>query len=207
LKVILATHNKDKRKEISQVFTGLKLDILSLDTFPQVGEIIENGTTIEENALIKAREVYRITGYPAISDDTGLEVDALDGKPGIYAARYAGENCSYSDNVNKLIYVMKNISLIDRTATFHTVMAFVDGKTELVADGFVKGLINETPRGDGGFGYDPIFYYPEMDKTFAEMSLKEKGSISHRGNAIRHLKKKMKIYLSSKKQIFSKEHA
>ncbi len=207
MKVILATHNKDKRKELADSFADLGLNILSLDDFPQVGDIVEDGSTLEENALIKAREVYRLTGYPAISDDTGLEVDALDGNPGIYAARYAGENCSYSDNVNKLILEMKEVSKNKRSAKFKTVMAFVDGKSELVAKGEVKGEITETAKGVGGFGYDPVFYYPKLRKTFAEMSLIEKKSISHRGNAMRHLKEKLKTYLSIQNHSVSKEHA
>jgi len=207
LKVILATHNKDKRKELAESFADLGLEILSLDDFPQVGDIIEDGSTLEDNALIKAREVLRITGLPAISDDTGLEVDALNGEPGIYAARYAGENCSYSDNVNKLITEMTDVELQNRTAIFKTVMAFADGKTELVAEGIVKGQITDSPKGVGGFGYDPVFYYPEMGKTFAEMSLVEKGRISHRGNAMRNLKEKLKTYLKPQNLSFTKEHA
>ena len=187
MKVVIATHNRDKMKEIQGAISDLGWEVISLYDFPKIGEIEENGKTLEENALIKAREVFEKTGLPAISDDTGLEVDALDGAPGVYTARYAGENCSYSDNVNKMLKDMNKVPMPNRGATFKTVMVFKDENKELIVEGIVKGKISRESRGDDGFGYDPIFYVTEYDKTFAEMTMSEKNKISHRGNAINHL--------------------
>ena len=198
MKVVIATHNKDKLKELKKGFSTLTIDLVDLFSFPEVGEIIEDGKTLKENALIKAKAVYDITGLPAIADDTGLEVGALGGKPGVFTARFAGENCSYSDNVNKMLKVMKNIKKIDRGAIFKTVMAFYDGKEELFAEGFVKGIITENKKGLAGFGYDPIFYVVEEGKTFAEMTIEQKNIISHRGRAIKNLLPKLNLYFNTK---------
>ena len=198
MKVVIATHNKDKLKELKKGFSTLTIDLVDLFSFPEVGEIIEDGKTLKENALIKAKAVYDITGLPAIADDTGLEVDALGGKPGVFTARFAGENCSYSDNVNKMLKVMKNTKKTDRGAIFKTVMAFYDGKEELFAEGFVKGIITENKKGLAGFGYDPIFYVEEEGKTFAEMTIEKKNIISHRGRAIKNLLPKLNLYFNTK---------
>jgi len=188
MKIVIATHNKDKLKELRKGLSGINAEFVDLSAFPEIGEIIEDGDTLRENAFIKARYVYNITGLPAIADDTGLEVDALDGKPGVYTARFAGENCSYSDNVNKMLNVMENVKNENRTAKFKTVMAFVDSERELFSEGIVKGIIAKKIKGLGGFGYDPIFYVPEEGKTFAEMTLEMKNKISHRGRAVKALK-------------------
>ena len=140
-----------------------------------------------ENSLLKANTVHDLTGLPVIADDTGLEVNALDGSPGVFSARYAGEGCSYDDNINKLLNNMKSIPKSNRKASFITIMSYVDKNVELIAKGMVKGNITTAPKGVGGFGYDPVFYVPELDKTFAEITMKEKNKISHRGNAIREL--------------------
>ena len=196
MKIILATHNADKRNEMMAAVADLNIEILSLEDFPQVGEIIEDGHTLVENAKIKAKAVFDITGIPAISDDTGLLVDALDGAPGVYSARYAGEHATYSDNVNKLLDEMKDILAQNRGAQFQTSMVFLNNDTELMANGIVKGQITETPKGVGGFGYDPVFYMPEQEKTFAEMTIQEKNQISHRGIALRNLKEILHSYLN-----------
>ena len=198
MKVVIATHNKDKLKELKKGFSTLTIDLVDLFSFPEVGEIIEDGKTLKENALIKAKAVYDITGLPALADDTGLEVGALGGKPGVFTARFAGENCSYSDNVNKMLKVMKNIKKSERGAIFKTVMAFYDGKEELFAEGFVKGIITENKKGLAGFGYDPIFYVVEEGKTFAEMTIEQKNIISHRGRAIKNLLPKLNLYFNTK---------
>ena len=187
MKVVIATHNADKLEEIREGINNLGWEVVSLEEFPKIGEIEENGKTLEENALIKAREVFEKTGFPTISDDTGLEVDALDGAPGVYTARYAGENCSYDDNVNKLIKDMDKVPAANRGAEFKTVMVFKDKNKELIVEGVVKGKIAREARGEDGFGYDPIFYVEEYDKTFAEITMTEKNKISHRGNAIRNM--------------------
>jgi XTP/dITP diphosphohydrolase len=187
MKVVIATHNRDKMKEIQGAISDLGWEVISLYDFPKIEEIEENGKTLEENALIKAREVFKKTGIATISDDTGLEVEALDGAPGVYTARYAGEDCSYSDNVKKLLKDMNKIPMPNRGAKFKTVMVFKDKNKELIVEGIVKGKISRESKGDDGFGYDPIFYVTEYDKTFAEMTMSEKNKISHRGNAINHL--------------------
>tara|TARA_B100001142_G_scaffold313972_1_gene350993 strand:- start:3127 stop:3756 length:630 start_codon:yes stop_codon:yes gene_type:complete len=192
MKIVIATHNQDKLKEIQREINSFKWEVVSLDVFPEILEIVEDGKTLVENALIKAREVFEKTGLPTISDDTGLEVDALDGAPGVYTARYAGEDCSYEDNVNKMLKDMHKVPMPNRTAMFKTVMVFKDENEELIVEGVVKGIISRETRGEDGFGYDPIFYVPENNKTFAEMTMSEKNKISHRGNAIRNLINELK---------------
>ena len=200
MKLVIATHNQDKLKELHQGLDNLNIKLLTLNDFPSIGEIVENGKTLEENALIKAREVHRITSLPSISDDTGLEVDALGGQPGIFTARYAGQNCSYIDNINKMLKEMKNVPEKKRTASFITAMAYVDKHTELTAYGVVKGMIEKKIKSLGGFGYDPIFYVKEYKKTFSDMSIEEKNSVSHRGKAIRAIKSKLIVHLTLSKE-------
>ena len=202
MKIVLATHNRDKRIEIMNGLKPFNIDILSLNDFPEIGEIIEDGLTLEENAFIKAKTVYSLTGLPTIADDTGLEVKALNGNPGVHSARFAGENCSYSDNVNKIIKEMEKVSTSNRSATFKTCMVFVDNNMELSTEGVVEGYITKEPKGIGGFGYDPVFYVIEEGKTFAEMTISEKNIISHRGKAIRNLCKliESKINLTIKQE-------
>ena len=187
MEIVLATHNLDKCKELQKSFNNTNIKIYTLQDFPEIGDIIENGDTLKENAFIKSRTVYNLTKIPTVSDDTGLFVDVLNGEPGIFAARYAGEGCSYSDNVNKLLIEMKNIDISLRTATFKTVVTYVSKELELVAEGSVKGIITEKPKGNKGFGYDPIFYVTELNKTFAEMDIDEKQKISHRSRSINNL--------------------
>ena len=187
-KLVLATHNPDKKKEMKAAFGRQGLIVLSLDNFPEVGEIEETSATLLENSLLKARTVHRITGLPAIADDTGLEVDALDGAPGVFSARFAGENATYADNVNKLLLVMVSVAENVRTARFRTVASFVDGDRELWTEGVIEGEITREARGAGGFGFDPIFEVTQTGKTFAEMTVKEKNKISHRGLALRKMR-------------------
>ena len=189
MKIVLATHNHDKEIELQHSLRGLDVDICSLSEYPDIGDIEETGTTLLENSLLKAHTVHDRTGLPAIADDTGLEVDALDGAPGVYSARFAGLNATYDDNVNKLLSVMEDVSDDMRSARFRTVISFVDEIQELWTEGFIEGIITETPRGNMGFGYDPIFYVPRLEKTFAELSTDEKNKISHRGIALQKLRK------------------
>lgn len=192
MEIILATHNLDKCKELQESLKSPNIKILTLADFPEIGEIIEDGDTLEQNAFIKSRTVFNLTKIPTISDDTGLEVDALNGAPGIYSARYAGINASYNDNVNKMLKDLKNIEKKLRTATFKTVVTFVSNDLELVSEGSVKGFITEKPYGNSGFGYDPIFYVIEKNKTFSEMNINEKKECSHRGKAIAKLRQLFK---------------
>ena len=203
MKIVIATHNKDKLKELKSGFSDLDVKLLDLSSFPEIGEIIEDGDTLRKNAYIKAKTVLDITGLPAIADDTGLEVDFLNGKPGVYTARFAGENCTYQDNVNKILKVMKNVPKSERGAEFKTSMVFLDKKKELYSDGKVKGLISKKIKGLAGFGYDPLFYVLKEGKTFAEMSMERKNIISHRGLAIKALNSKLNSYLKT----FKKETA
>jgi|TARA_Y100000294_G_scaffold170882_1_gene183659 XTP/dITP diphosphohydrolase len=189
LKLILATHNKDKEKELQIILKNLPLEVLTLDQFPEIGEIEETGLTLLENAKIKAETVHRITHLPCLGDDTGLEVDALNGAPGVFSSRYAGENVSYGDNVKKLLKEMESTPSGKRSARFRTVMFYTDGKRELYSEGEIKGFITENPTGNNGFGYDPVFYIPEVKKTMAELKSDEKNKISHRGQAMRKLRK------------------
>tara|TARA_B110000263_G_scaffold201701_2_gene181211 strand:+ start:143 stop:733 length:591 start_codon:yes stop_codon:yes gene_type:complete len=189
MKIVLATHNHDKEIELQYSLQGLGVEICSLSEYPDIGEIEETGTTLLENSLLKAHTVHDRTGLPAIADDTGLEVDALDGAPGVYSARFAGAEATYEDNVNKLLSVMEDVSDDMRSARFRTVISFVDEIQELWTEGFIEGRITEDPRGNMGFGYDPVFYVPQLEKTFAELSTAEKNKISHRGLALQKLRK------------------
>ena len=187
MKIVLATHNEDKCAEMTAILDKLPIQLLSLENFPEIGEIEENGSSLEENALIKARTVHSITRLLSWADDTGLEVDALGGKPGVYSARYAGENCSYSDNVQKLLQKMENIPADKRIAHFKTAIALVGENMELVSEGVVEGMITTKPKGVGGFGYDSVFYVLDKNKTYSEMKMTEKNQISHRGKAIQNM--------------------
>ena len=190
--IVIATHNPDKKKEILIALRELGVNILFLDNFPEIGEIEETGSTLLENSLIKARTVSAITGKPAIADDTGLEVDALNGAPGIYSARYAGINVSYEDNVRKLLSEMSSTDMDSRTARFRTVVSFHSTNKELWTEGVIEGSITMGAIGTGGFGYDPVFKVEQTGKTFAEMTRREKNKIRHRGVALEKMCKLLK---------------
>jgi len=186
LQIVLATHNRGKMEEMAAILGHLPVELITLDTFPEIGDIPETGNTLKENAFIKAERVHRLTGLPALADDTGLEVDALNGAPGIYSARYAGADATFDDNCQKMLKELHGIPVEKRTARFRTVIAFVNGGQKEWVEGVAEGRIIEEKRGIGGFGYDPIFYYPPLRKTFAELDSVEKNSISHRGKALRN---------------------
>ena len=180
---ILATHNRDKIREVKNKL-GLDINLKTLDDFPDLPEVSEDKETLEGNALKKAKEIHEHTGLPAIADDTGLEVDALNGAPGVYSSRYAGENASYEDNVNKLLKELNGIKSEHRTARFRTSIAFVNAQESWTVQASVEGRILEVRRGSDGFGYDPVFYYEPLKKTFSELDLNIKNRISHRGKAL-----------------------
>jgi XTP/dITP diphosphohydrolase len=192
--LVLATHNIHKQTEMNFILSRLGVTVIGLDQFPEIKSIEETGTTLIENALIKARTVHEITGLPSLADDTGLEVDALNGAPGVYSARYAGENATFDDNVNKMLIALNGIPYDKRKARFRTVLAFVDSNSELSEDGVIEGRIINEARGKDGFGYDPIFQPERYDITFAEMTPEEKNRISHRARALEKMKKILKIY-------------
>ena len=186
MQIVLATHNRGKMKEMSSILAHLPVKLLTLDDFPQIGEIPETGETLKENAFIKAETVHQKTGLPALADDTGLEVVALDGAPGVHSSRYDGETATFEDNCRKMLQEMDGIPAEERTAQFHTVIAFVSDSGNEWTEGMVEGRILEKKQGDGGFGYDPLFYYPPLKKTFAELNSEQKNNISHRGKALRN---------------------
>lgn len=184
--LVLASGNKGKLAEFQRLLDGLDVQIHSMKEYPEIGEIVEDGSTFAENALIKARAVCKATGKPAMADDSGLAVDALNGAPGIYSARFAGEQRSDADNNAKVLQLMETVADADRTARFFCVIAIVlpDGR-EYTVEGTCEGTILHALRGEGGFGYDPLFYVESMNKTFAELTMEEKNRISHRGHANR----------------------
>lgn len=195
MKMIAATNNSHKLEEIKAILKGKEIEIKSLTEAGLDIEIEENGTTFAENALIKAREVFRLTGEAAIADDSGLEVDALQGQPGVKSARYSGETGADKDKKNneKLKKALKNIPDENRGARFCSVIAavFPDGR-EMTAEGFVYGKIGYKEKGEYGFGYDPLFIVDGYGRTMAELDSEEKNKISHRANALKEFVRKLK---------------
>jgi len=181
---VLATRNPDKRAELAALLGDLGIKIRSLADFPDAPEVVEDGDTCRANAVKKAVAIARHTGLPAVADDTGLEVEALGGRPGVHAARYAGERATYEDNWRKLIRELDGVPRQRRRARFITVaaVAMPSGKVE-VAEGILEGVIAEAPAGTQGFGYDPIFVVPQLGKTLAQLAPGEKNRISHRARA------------------------
>ena len=192
MKYVLATFNRDKARELEALLDLPGVEIVPLADWPGASSPEENGATLLENARIKARAALERTGLPSLADDTGLEVDALGGAPGIHAARYAGPGATYADNVAKLLRELAARPGAPRTARFRTacVALFPDGR-ELAADGVLEGTIGEVPRGEHGFGYDPVFVRPD-GRTLAEIPASEKNSISHRALAVRSLAAQLK---------------
>lgn len=185
-KLVVATQNKGKLKEIEEILRGMPYEVISMEKAGVFKEIEENGSTFEENSLIKAREVFNITGETVMADDSGLEVDFLDGAPGIYSSRFAGEGASDSDKNNKLLNMLKDVPFEKRTARFVCVIAVVFANGEyFTVKGTCEGYIAYEPEGNNGFGYDPLFYMPEYNMTTAQMESKEKNKISHRGKALK----------------------
>ncbi|KUO63844.1 MAG: non-canonical purine NTP pyrophosphatase [Gracilibacter sp. BRH_c7a] len=186
MEILLATANKGKVIELEEMLTGMDIRVLSLSDFPGFPEIEETGATFAQNAFLKARKAAEITGLVSLADDSGLEVDALNGKPGVFSARYAGEPKSDERNIDKLLEQLNIVPELERSARFRCSLAVVapDGQ-EFLAEGTVEGRILKSRKGSGGFGYDPVFFLPDMDKTMAELSLEEKNRISHRAIAFR----------------------
>ena len=184
-KIVIASSNKHKISEISIKIQPFFNEILSLTDFPEIGEIIEDGNTIEENSFIKSRTAFEHTKIASIADDTILEVDALNGDPGLFTARYAGENATYEENMTKLLERLDGIEDSYRTARFRTIISYVDGKDDFHVEGSIEGKILNNRVGNNGFGYDPIFYSAELNLSLAEMDSNQKNKISHRGLAIK----------------------
>jgi XTP/dITP diphosphohydrolase len=187
-KVVLATKNKGKIREFSRMFAGFEAEILTIADLPDLPDVVEDGDTFEANARKKAETISRVTGLPALADDSGLEVDALDGKPGVYSARFAGPNATDQENNEKLVSLLQNVPEEKRTCRFVSVLALaVPGEETLLVRGTCEGRIVLRARGEKGFGYDPHFFLPEKGRTMAELAPEEKNSISHRGEAVRKL--------------------
>ncbi|WP_148051837.1 XTP/dITP diphosphatase [Atlantibacter hermannii] len=193
-KVVLATGNAGKVRELASLLQDFGLDIVA-QTDLSVESAEETGLTFIENSILKARHAAAITGLPAIADDSGLAVDALGGAPGIYSARYAGVDASDRQNLEKLLVALKDVPDGQRQAQFHCVLVYLrhaDDPTPLVFHGVWPGEITHAPAGEGGFGYDPIFYVPSEGKTAAELTREEKSAISHRGQALKQLLEAMR---------------
>ncbi|KAF0146245.1 MAG: dITP/XTP pyrophosphatase [Nitrospirae bacterium] len=203
MNIVLATRNKKKVEEIKRIVAGMPISLYTLNDFPDCPEVIEDGKTFEENAVKKARAVSSHTNMPALADDSGLEVYALDGEPGVLSARYAGENADDRKNTEKLLNEMRSVPDGKRGARFACCIALAfpagdlalrDGKAETFT-GYSEGSIGREPKGSNGFGYDPVFYPAGCKRTFAEMDDEEKDSLSHRGAAL----KKLHEYLTGRK--------
>ncbi|MCR4702922.1 MAG: XTP/dITP diphosphatase [Saccharofermentans sp.] len=193
-KLILATSNKDKAREIAEILKDTPFVVTTMKDEGYDPDIVEDGKTFEENALIKARIVHALaSGAYVMADDSGLCIDALDGAPGIYSARFCGEDSTYPEKFKKIFEMLKDVPEEKRTAKFVCSIAVVrpDG-SEFTVRGEISGILHEKPAGDGGFGYDPIFYVPEFGMTTAQMTKEQKNSISHRGKASRAMAEKLK---------------
>ena len=187
--ILLATRNSGKLREISSILHGIPYTLVSVGDMSGIPDVVEDGSTLEKNALKKARETFAATGIPSLSDDTGLEVFALNMRPGVRSARYAGEHASYSENNKKLLVELEKLSSKDRRAQFRCVAAFIDGGVEHVTTGICAGVIGMSSLGEGGFGYDPLFVPDGFEETFAELTQEIKNTISHRSRAFRLMKK------------------
>lgn len=193
MELVLATGNRDKQREMKAFLQDLGLTIRTLDEFPAAPVVIEDGETCRSNAGKKAGEIARFTGLLTLADDTGLEVDALGGRPGVYAARYAGAHATYEDNCRKLLEELMGVPMDQRGARFLTVVAIADPDASVeFVEGALQGRIADCGSGMHGFGYDPVFMVPELGKTLAELTLDQKNQISHRGQALAKAKDVLK---------------
>ena len=191
-KIVIATKNQDKLKEIKSVFAELPAEILSLADFENLPDAVEDGKTFEENARIKAKFFSDKLKLPCLADDSGLEVDALNGMPGVFSARFSGYHADDETNNQKLLSEMEKVGVEESKADYRCVLSFIDADgTEIQTSGKIEGVVKKIPRGKGGFGYDPYFYIDET-KTMAELTAEEKNSISHRGEALRKMFPKLK---------------
>jgi XTP/dITP diphosphohydrolase len=183
--LVIATQNRDKAKEIEAILQKLPVAMRGLWEWARAPHVEETGQTLEANAALKAESAARFTGLWAVADDTGLEVDALHGAPGVYSARFAGPGATYAGNRAKLLELLAGVSARHRTARFRTAVALArPGQKTIIVEGSVSGMITEEERGDHGFGYDSVFLYPQTRQTFAEMTPAEKNAVSHRARAL-----------------------
>jgi XTP/dITP diphosphohydrolase len=183
-RLVLATRNPHKIEEIKDILRDLSLEILTTEDFPKIPPLVEDGKTLEENALKKAHDVFEVTQLPSLADDSGLEVFYLGKRPGVFSARYAGSHATYEDNNKLLLSELKGVPPRRRNAQFRCVVAFVTDKGEQVVEGVMEGTMIEAARGSNGFGYDPIFKPKGFDQTYAEMPSELKNKVSHRAKAL-----------------------
>lgn len=197
MKILVATHNKGKLVEFADMLPAFKIDWMSLDDLAVEMDVAETGKTFQENAVLKAQSYAAATGVFTIADDSGLQVDALDGAPGVYTARYGGPGLSAEARYQLLLQNLADVPPAARTARFRCAMAVVheDGRLLFTSEGVCEGQIALQPQGSGGFGYDPVFYIPERGKTMAQLSPEEKHAISHRGRALRQLGPHLQVIL------------
>jgi XTP/dITP diphosphohydrolase len=195
LELVIATRNKGKVREIRRCLKGSEIKAIALSNFPEAPEVVEDGASFAENALKKARFYSKRLGKLTLADDSGLEVDLLNGRPGIHSARYAGERASNRENNRKLLHQLEGIPISKRGARFRCVIALVSQEgREAIIEGSCRGKIGFKEVGNKGFGYDPLFILPQFGKTMAQLSLEEKNRISHRGKALKKLKKIIKAF-------------
>lgn len=190
MRLVLATHNEGKVRELQELLVSTGFEVVSLASYPHVPPVVEDGATFHDNAVKKAREVSAAVGEITLADDSGLEVDYLNGEPGVKSARFAGEGHNDAANNQKLLRLLEGVPWEKRTARFRCVVAIAtpDGRVA-TAEGTCEGIIAIEPRGENGFGYDPLFYIPEYGKTFAELTSDAKNTISHRGRALNNARK------------------
>lgn len=194
--IIIATNNKGKAKDFETLFQPLGITVLTLNDLPETIEVEETGATFEENAVLKAETVARLLNKAVIADDSGLEVDALDGAPGVYSARYAGEPSDDEANIDKLLRALDGVPETKRQARFRCVLALAGSGLETKTfSGSCEGMITDARRGTNGFGYDPVFYVPEKERTMAQLAAQEKAAISHRGAALKQLEKQLPEFI------------
>ena len=203
--LVIATRNPGKTAEIRELLEGFPVEIKNLDDFGPIPEVEEDGETFDDNAYKKASFAANVLGIPALADDSGLVVEALDGAPGVHSARYAGENATDEQRVHKLLNELKTET--NRKAAFECVISIaVPGGPALTYEGRCEGVIAEQPAGENGFGYDPVFYYPPLEKTFAQLTREEKSRISHRGRALGEIRDEFdKVLIWIRQQMSFKE--
>ncbi|KAA3663824.1 MAG: XTP/dITP diphosphatase [Chloroflexi bacterium] len=195
--ILVATHNQGKLVEFAEMFNDLDIEWLSLDDIAVTTDVEETGTTFRENAILKATSYAKETGLLTLADDSGLQVDALDGAPGVYTARYGGKGLSHEERYQYLLQNIKNVSWEDRTARFRAVIVISTPDGEVLAEeaGVCEGMIALEPAGDGGFGYDPVFFLPEREQTMAQVGTAVKHQISHRGQAVKKIAPRLREIL------------
>ena len=194
--IVIGTHNKNKKAEIRKILNGMSLTLLDLEDFDDAPDIIEDGVTFEENAVKKALQLAKFCNMCVMADDSGLEIDALDKRPGVFSSRYCGEDTGYEEKCQKLFEELKSVPYDGRTARFRCAIALAEPeKLHFVVEASCEGLINTEPLGRNGFGYDPIFYVPEYNQTMAELEPDVKNLISHRALALKLFKERLERFM------------